>query len=140
MDGVINVLHADEHPRPDFNEMIETTLQLLNKYDIRFDNACRIFVEGANPSFIRALKARVGEDTEYEDQIARWKSYNGAAIADLAWFTNNIFVLPVQFSKYHKEMLAHCKLVMEYKRCIAIKPSFNKLITALRTAAENGGK
>jgi len=66
-DGLVNVLHAEEYPRPDFNQMIETTIDLLDEYDIRFDNSCRIFVDGANPSFIRALKQRVGEDTEYED-------------------------------------------------------------------------
>ena len=63
--------------------MIKTTVHLLDEYDIRFDNSYRIFVDGANPSFIRALKAMVGEDTEYEDQIARWKSENGAALIDL---------------------------------------------------------
>ena len=50
-----------------------------------------------------------------------------------------MFVLPVAFAKYHKEMLAHCKEVMEYhKGRIAINPSFNKLIVALRTAVEKG--
>ena len=83
VDGMVNVLHAEEYPRSDFNEMIKTTVNLLDKYDIRFDNSCRIFVDGANPSFIRALKARVSEDTEYEDQINRWKSENGANIVDL---------------------------------------------------------
>jgi hypothetical protein len=53
------VLHAEEYPGPDFNEMIKTTVKLLDEYDIRFDNRCRIFVDGANPSFIRTLKDRV---------------------------------------------------------------------------------
>jgi hypothetical protein len=36
-------------------------------------------------------------------------------------------------------MLAHCKELMEYnKGAIAIHPRHNKLITALRTAVENG--
>ena len=60
VDGVINVLHAEEYPRPDFNEMIETTLRLLQEYNITFENICRIFIDGANPSFIRALNARLG--------------------------------------------------------------------------------
>lgn len=118
-DGLVNVLHAEEYPRPDFNDMIETTIRLLNEYSIGFDNSCRIFVDGANPSFIRALKARVGEDIEYDSQIARWKSENGANIVNLSWLSDNMFVLPVQFSKYHKEMLAHCKLVMEYHRGVS---------------------
>lgn len=38
VDGMVNVLHAEEYPMPDFNEMIETTVALLQKYNIRFDN------------------------------------------------------------------------------------------------------
>ena len=35
---------------------------------------CRIFMVGANPSFIRALKdRRVDEDTNYEQQISFYK-------------------------------------------------------------------
>jgi len=136
---IVNVLHAEEYNRPDFNEMIKTTVRLLDEYDIRFDNSCRIFVDGANPSFIRALKAKVGENTEYEGQIARWKSEKGAALIDLDWISNNMFVLPFAFARYHKEMLANTKEVMEYHNGrIAIHPSFNKLITSLRTAVENG--
>ena len=63
VDGMVNVLHAEEYPRPDFNEMIETTISLLDKYNITFDNRCRVFVDGANPSLIRSLKERVEEET-----------------------------------------------------------------------------
>jgi hypothetical protein len=50
-----------------------------------------------------------------------------------------MFVIPVQFNKEHKHMLAHCKELMEYQTgYVAINPSHNKLITALRTAVENG--
>lgn len=37
IDGGINVLHAEEYPRPDFNEMIETTIDMLLKYNITFE-------------------------------------------------------------------------------------------------------
>ena len=66
VDGLVNIIHAEEYQRPDFNQMINTTVRLLDEYDIRFDNRCRIFVDGANPSFITALKDRVDEDTNYE--------------------------------------------------------------------------
>lgn len=65
-DGRINVLHAEEYPRPDFNEMIETTVSLLEKYDITFESQCRVFVDGANPAFIGSLKQRLDEDPEYD--------------------------------------------------------------------------
>ena len=50
-----------------------------------------------------------------------------------------MFVIPVPFSKYHKDMLAHCKELPEYHNGhMSIHPRFNKLITALSTAVENG--
>jgi preprotein translocase subunit SecA len=50
-----------------------------------------------------------------------------------------MFVIPVPFSKYRKDMLAHCKELLEYKNGqVAINPKFTKLITSLRTAVEKG--
>jgi hypothetical protein len=50
-----------------------------------------------------------------------------------------MFVVPVPFSNEHKGMLAHVKELLEYQNgMVAINPRFNKLITALRTAVENG--
>jgi hypothetical protein len=50
-----------------------------------------------------------------------------------------MFVIPVPFSKEHKNMLAHVKELLEYQNgLLAINPKFTKLVTALRTAVENG--
>jgi hypothetical protein len=46
-------------------------------------------------------------------------------------------VIPVHFSTEHRAMLEHCKMMIEHNR-IMIHPKFDKLITALRTAVENG--
>jgi hypothetical protein len=63
--------HAEEYPRPDFNEMIETIMSLLDKYPISFDKRCRICVDGVKRSFLRALKDRItGEPVNYEQTIA----------------------------------------------------------------------
>ena len=135
---MVNVLHAEEYPRPDFNQMIQTTLNLLDEYDIRFNNGCRIFVDGANPSFIKALKEREDEDSNYEQQISFYKK-NYPSVYDLQFLQQNMLIIPVPFSKYHKDMLAHCKELLEYRNgYISISPKFNILITALRTAVENG--
>ena len=42
-------------------------------------------------------------------------------------------VEPVNFNQEHKEMLGHCKMLLE-RGYIAINPAFDKLITSLRTA------
>ena len=46
-------------------------------------------------------------------------------------------VIPVHFSVEHKAMLTRCKMFLE-KGAIQIDPRFDKLITSLRTAVENG--
>jgi hypothetical protein len=51
----------------------------------------------------------------------------------------NMFIVPIHFAKEHKQMLAHAKKVLEYNGgSITINPRFDKLITSLRTAVENG--
>jgi type I site-specific restriction-modification system R (restriction) subunit len=133
-----NVVHAEEYPRPDFNQMISTTVKLLDEYDIRFDKRYRIFVDGTNPSFIRSLKDRVDEDIAYEKQIDYYKK-NYPSVYDLQFLQQNMFVIPVQFSKEHKHMLGHYKEMLEYQNGqVAIHPRFSKLITSLRTALEKG--
>jgi hypothetical protein len=138
VDGMVNVLHAEEYHRPDFNKMIDTTIELLDKYNITFESRCRIFVDGANPSFIRALKERLEEDPEYDKVIAYYK-HTYPSVYDLQFLQQSMFVIPVAFNKEHKHMLAHCKELMEYHNGqVAIHPKFTKLITSLRTAVENG--
>lgn len=50
-----------------------------------------------------------------------------------------MFVIPAPFNKEHKNMRAHCKELLEYQNgYMAIHPRYNKLITSLKTAVENG--
>jgi hypothetical protein len=93
--------------------MINTTLHLLDRYNIRLDNGCRVFVDGANPSFIASLKQSVNEEPGYTKQIVYYKR-EYPPIYDLQFLQQNMFVIPVAFSKEHKAMLAHCKELMEY--------------------------
>ncbi len=81
-----------------------------------------------DPSFIRALKDRVDEDTDYEQQMDYYKQ-NYPSVYDLEFLQQNMFVIPLS-SKGHKNILAYAKELMEYKNGqVAIHP---------RTAVENG--
>jgi hypothetical protein len=53
---------------------------------------------------------------------------------------HNMFVIPIYFSKKHKNMLAHTKRLLEYGSVAnAIHDNrHGKLFTALRTAVEKG--
>jgi len=100
VDGVIQVLYAEEYQRPDYNEMLHTVFGLIRKYHIE-----KIYIDGANPSFIRSLKIQLDEDPDYEKAIARYKSQGFRNWEDSAWMK----VVPISFHSRHKEMLAHSK-------------------------------
>ena len=55
--------------------MINTTIRLMNQFGIRpQDYSSRIYVDGANPEFIRSLKHQLGERPDYEDEIKFYQS------------------------------------------------------------------
>ena len=73
--------------------------------------------------FIRALTNMVNEDTDYERQISFYKK-NYPSVYDLEFLHQNMFVIPVPFSKEHKAMLAQVKELMEYQNgMVAIHPT-----------------
>jgi hypothetical protein len=120
-DGQVQVLYADEYRRPDFNDMLNVVIELMEKYQIQ-----KVYIDAANPSFIRSLKLAIGDREDYENQIAYYKN--------MKWnWHNRMTVIPVSFNVEHKEMLGHAKMMLE-KGIVAINPAFDKLITALRTA------
>jgi Terminase RNaseH-like domain len=131
-DGIVQILYADEYYRPDYSEMLSLVYGLMVKY-----NVDKVYIDGANPSFIKSLKLQIGEDADYDKVIARYRSEgfgDEAALADMK-------VVPVNFNKEHKAMLGHCKMILENEGGrIAINPDkFDKLITSLRTAVDNDG-
>jgi hypothetical protein len=133
VDDHIQVLHAEEYSRPDYNEMLSVVYGLMSKYDVN-----KTYIDGANPSFIKSLKIQIGEEAEYDKVIARYRSEGWGDDADAI---ANMRIVPVNFNKEHKAMLGHCKMILEETepRRIAINPKFDKLIVALRTAADKDG-
>jgi hypothetical protein len=130
-DGIVQIMHADEYHRPDYNEMLSLVYELMSKYQ-----ADSVYIDGANPSFIKSLKLQIGEEADYDKVIARYRS---DGLGD-SW-TKDMRIVPVNFNKEHKAMLGHCKMILERDGGrIAINPDrFDKLITALRTAVDNDG-
>ncbi|MFL6421606.1 MAG: hypothetical protein ACJ71P_19675, partial [Nitrososphaeraceae archaeon] len=130
-DNHIQIMHADEYTKPDYNEMLSTVYSLMSKY-----NVDKVYIDGANPSFIRSLKMQIGEDPDYDKVIARYRSEK---LGD-NW-SQNMRIVPVNFNSEHKGMLGHCKMILENDGGrIAINPDrFDKLITVLRTAVDNDG-
>ena len=124
----IQIVFADEFERPDYNEMLNKVFDLYKNYHVS-----NIYVDGANPEFIRSLKSKIGEtsDPKYYTEYIELYRKNKQNIE------NCMKVIPVHFAREHKAMLTQCKMFLE-KGAIQIDPRFDKLITSLRTAVENG--
>lgn len=127
VDGKVQVLYAEEFERAEHSNMIDKVWGLVLKYD-----PTKIYIDGANPSFIRSLKIQISEDPEYEKQIEMAQHQK---IDPGYWMK----VLPVNFAKEHVKMLAHTRTFLE-NRFIAIDPRFEKLIMSLHTAVDIEGK
>jgi hypothetical protein len=97
-------LHAEEYHRPDYNEMLSTVYGLMSKYQVD-----SVYIDGANPSFIKSLKLQIGEDPDYDKVIARYRSEGSGD----SW-TKDMKIIPVNFNKEHKAMLGHCKMILEH--------------------------
>jgi hypothetical protein len=134
VDGKIQVIEASEYQRPNFTDMIEKIWQLKQRYGY----VSNIYVDAANPEVWQALKREFGEnynDQWVRDQMAECRKYNLHA-------EDRMFIVPVPFSVEGSKMLQHTKWLMEEKdddgsSLIAIHPSFDKLLTSLRTAVAN---
>ena len=75
----------------------------MSKYQVD-----KVYIDGANPSFIRSLKLQIGEEADYDKVIARYRS---EGLGDDA--TKDMNIVPVNFNKEHKAMLGHCKMILE---------------------------
>ena len=99
VDGQVQILHAEEYQRPDYNEMLDITWDLIWKY-----NLTKIYIDGANPAIIRSLKQRMGENSDYETELSGYTSDYGKEYAqDL--IKKSWKVVPINFSQEHKQML-----------------------------------
>ena len=130
IDGIVQIMVAEEYHRPDYNEMLSTVYGLMSKYNID-----KVYIDGANPSFIKSLKLQIEEDPDYDKVIARYRSEG------LGDATKDMKIVPVNFNKEHKAMLENSKMILKNDGGrIAINPDrFDKLITVLRTAVDNDG-
>jgi hypothetical protein len=134
VDGKIQVIEASEYQRPNFTDMIEKIWQLKQRYGY----VSNLYVDAANPEVWQALKREFSEnynDQWVRDQIAECRKYN-------LHVEDRMFVVPVPFSVEGAKMLQHTKWLLDERdedgsSLVAIHPSFDKLLTALRTAVAN---
>ena len=125
----IEVIFAEEYEREhaNFNIMIDRVWEIKQ----RCGHLSNIYVDAANPVVWDALKREFNEpynDQYVKDKIAYCKKNN----IDVE---NRMFIVPVPFNPEGAEMLQHTKSLLEDpENLLAIHPSFDKLLTSLRTA------
>ena len=60
----------------------------------------KVYIDGANPSFIKSLKLPIGEDADYDKVIARYRS-DGLGNN----WSQDMRIVPVNFNKNIKQCL-----------------------------------
>jgi hypothetical protein len=99
--------------------MLSTVYGLISKYQVD-----KVYIDRANPSFIRPLKIQIAEDAEYDKTIARYRAEGRGD----SW-GEHMKIVRVNFNKEHKAMIGHCKMILENDGKIAINPVFVMLIS-----------
>jgi hypothetical protein len=126
-DGYIEVLFAEEYDRPLQNEIIDRVIRLNNKHHIG-----RILVDASNAGFVSSIKQRIG-DFDYKTYVQNDRVIKHIDDSRLRSYSSNAIVFPVNFGTMHGEMLSHLNSLLSARK-LRIHPSFNKLLTSLRTA------
>jgi hypothetical protein len=126
-DSLIKVLHAKQWDRPSYENMISEVTRL--KYQYR---PTKIYVDGANPDFIKSLKIQFNESSNYEEIIEQ-------ANSEKADYEYRMQVIPVSFSQYGKELLGRFQYFVS-KRWFSVPSTYTDLIMDMRTASylDNG--
>jgi hypothetical protein len=130
----INVLLAEEHgDRPSHEEMLERTLHIMQTYGIN-----KVYVDSAASAFITSLKEKLGERTDWTEQIKQIRAKYKWAGAEY-YYEELMTICPVVFSTEHKNLLSKAKMILESQGALAINPRFIELTAALTTATEREG-
>jgi len=127
-DSILKVVYSKEWDRPSYEEMIRLVIEL--KYCYRPQ---KIYVDGANPDFIRSLKIQFNENTDYEKVIERAKH-------DKIDHEYRMFVIPVNFNEFAAELLGRFQYCVSKKWFAMSEVEHKELVQQMRTARykENG--
>jgi hypothetical protein len=126
-DGLVKVLVAKLWQNVEYFEVLEDIRRMIRIYD-----PVKIMTDGSAVSFTRSLKLlpEINEDPDYMAEIKRYREMK-------IDHTNNMRVLPISWIKSQGEMIGNVQMLFN-KNCIAIDPSLDQLITALKTATIQG--
>ena len=130
-DQKLEVVHAETITRGLYEHIHKHILVLAQQY-----NTGKIFIDGSASALIRSLKNSYEEYTRYDilqknnPKVLQQWIYSGM---------NEPTVVPINFAKYHREMLQKLMPIVS-KHKIRIDKRFDKLIIALRSAQAKDDK
>jgi len=122
----IEVLFAKQFPHENPADMTKYCWELAHRFNVK-----KIFVDGANAGPIRDLKRRFGEPQNYETLMAQiiGQQYEPAHFMK---------IVPVNFGKKSKEMIAHAQYFMSKGELAISEDAFPDLVVQVRSAQEDG--
>jgi hypothetical protein len=126
-DSIIKVLYAKQWDRPSYEDMINQVVKLTHEY-----NPTKIYVDSANPDFIKSVKIQFRDNPDYESVIEQANHEN----IDPEY---RMLVCPVAFSQYGKELLGRFQYFVS-KGWFSVPSTFDELTMDMRTASylDNG--
>lgn len=127
-DNILKVLYAKEFERSSYENMINEVTKLRYTYKPN-----KIYVDAAKPDFIKSLKIQFNETTNYEQIIADAKR-------DKADYEYRMYVIPISFNEYGRELLGRFQHVVSKKWFAISNIEHKELVVQMRSATfqENG--
>jgi hypothetical protein len=120
-DNVLKVIYAQQFDKASYEAMITKVTQLRYKYKPQ-----KIYVDKANPEFIKSLKTQFNETQNYEQIIEQ-------ADRDKVNYEHRMFVCPVSFNEKGSELLNRFRHVVS-KGWMRIHTDHIALLTDMRQA------
>lgn len=102
------VVFSKEYDKALYSEMIDIVYDYIKQYNVNF-----VFIDGSQVDFIRSLKAKIGEDTNYEAVVERARKYNTP-------LHNYMSVIPVLNQQEGKSLIDNVKYFMSVSKTVAI--------------------
>lgn len=126
-DSLIKVLYASQFDRPSYEEMISLVVKLRYQY-----RPTKIFIDSANPDFIRSVKIQLQETSDFERIIEQ-------ANLEKVDPEYRMHVIPIAFSQWGKELLGRFQYFVS-KGWFKVPSTFTDIIMDMRTASylDNG--
>jgi hypothetical protein len=130
----IVVVRAEQYERAEFANMVTKVANIAQSYE-----EIRVYVDGSQPEYIRALKQRLGERTDYDSFIARKRQELHLPPRKELTCENYMKIIPVNFINTHENMLSKLRAFLE-AGMIVIPADFKELIISLQTAVVDEDK